>query len=135
MSCLFIEANIKLLEIIAAESKIPIILGYVRISDGKLYNSAALCSEGHHRGTYDKILLPNYDVFDEDRYFTSGKSIGVWQINYNGNIVNIGIQICEDLWDHDYDCKVSRLQKDAGADLIINISASPYSEGRLIHRS
>ena len=131
----FIEANIKLLEIIAAESKIPIILGYVRISDGKLYNSAALCSEGHHRGTYDKILLPNYDVFDEDRYFTSGKSIGVWQINYNGNIVNIGIQICEDLWDHDYDCKVSRLQKDAGADLIINISASPYSEGRLIHRS
>ena len=131
----FVEANIKLLELIAAESKIPLILGYVRISDGKLYNSAALCSEGHHQDTYDKILLPTYDVFDEDRYFTAGKSIGVWQINYNGDIVNIGIQICEDLWDHDYDCKVSRLQKEAGADLIINISASPYSEGRLIHRS
>ena len=131
----FINKNSNLVESIAKYSSVPIIFGFVRSVDNKLFNSAALCSKGIHHGTYDKILLPTYDVFDEDRYFTPGDSPGIWQININGNDVNVGIQICEDLWDHDYDCKVSFLQKKAGADLLINVSASPYSEGRLIHRS
>jgi len=131
----FINKNSKLVESIAKDSSVPIIFGFVRSVDNKLFNSAALCAKGFHHGTYDKILLPTYDVFDEDRYFTPGDSPGIWQININGNDVNVGIQICEDLWDHDYDCKVSLLQKQSGADLLINISASPYSEGQLIHRS
>ncbi|MFC1784637.1 NAD+ synthase, partial [Candidatus Neomarinimicrobiota bacterium] len=63
-----------------------------------------------------------------------GKNSGICEIVINGKKVNLGIQICEDLWDREYDIKVSKLQKEYGADLIINISASPYHEGRMIER-
>ena len=82
----------------------------------------------------DKILLPTYDVFDESRYFSAGKKPGVWSININDKIFNLGIQICEDLWDSNYDIKVVNDQKNNGADAIVNISASPYSKQRLKDR-
>ena len=130
----FVADNLLILNEIASQSTIPMIVGFVRAENGKLYNSAALCQNGKVTNTYDKMLLPTYDVFDEDRYFEYGRTPGIWKLEVNGKIVNIGIQICEDLWDEEYDTKVSKLQKDAGADLIINISASPYHEGRIAER-
>jgi len=130
----FISQNEMLLKQIAEQSTIPIILGYIRKGNRGLYNSAALSSAGEIIDVYDKMLLPTYDVFDEERYFISGKSPKIWQVKINGSILKIGIQICEDLWDHDYDCKVTSEQKRLGAEIIINISASPYHEGRIYDR-
>lgn len=130
----FVDDNIKYLNEIAAKSITPLIVGFVRKENGRLYNSAALCQNGKVTDVYDKILLPTYDVFDEDRYFENGKVPGICELSINNETINLGIQICEDLWDDDYDTKVSTLQKDAGAELIINISASPYHEGRITER-
>jgi len=130
----FVEDNLNTLNEIAAQSTVPMIVGYIRRDGNKLFNSAALCFDGKVSQTYDKILLPTYDVFDEDRYFEQGKTPGIWKIKLQNKEVNLGIQICEDLWDVDYDTKVSLLQKENGADLIVNISASPYHEGRIIER-
>lgn len=130
----FVDDNLIILEEIATQTTIPMIIGFVRKENGRLYNSAALCQNSKITETYDKILLPTYDVFDEDRYFHNGKNPGIWEIVHNGKKVKLGIQICEDLWDEEYDTKVSKLQKEKGADLIINISASPYHEGRITER-
>ena len=96
----FIDQNLSYVSHIAANTSKPLILGYVRKKDDKLYNSAAVCFEGKIQSVIDKILLPSYDVFDEDRYFSSGESPKITSIPCNGKNVNIGIQICEDLWDH-----------------------------------
>lgn len=98
-----------------------------------IYNSAALCYDGKIQFVQHKTLLPNYDVFDEVRYFESAKSVYVHK--FRGE--NIGISICEDIWnDADYWKKrryeidpVQRLV-DKGATVLINISASPYAYGR-----
>jgi len=130
----FVDDNLITLKEIASQATIPMIIGFVRKENGRLYNSAALCQNGKIVNTYDKILLPTYDVFDEDRYFENGKIPGIWKMVIDGKKVNLGIQICEDLWDRDYNTKVSKLQKEKNADLIINISASPYHEGRIAER-
>lgn len=98
-----------------------------------IYNSALLCSDGQIKFTQQKTLLPNYDVFDEVRYFESAKDVFVH--NFAGE--RLGISICEDIWnDADYWKKrryeidpVQRLV-DKGATILINISASPYAYGR-----
>jgi NAD+ synthase (glutamine-hydrolysing) len=130
----FVNRNIRCVESIAKQTTIPLILGFIRKEGIRLFNSAALCQSGEIVNTADKILLPTYDVFDEDRYFQSGKDPQVWAINTNGETVNIGIQICEDLWDQDYECKVSEKQHKLGAEILINISASPFHKGRLPER-
>ena len=131
----FVEKNIKVLESIAKESKAPLIIGYIRKEGLDIYNSAAVCYDGEIQTVYDKILLPTYDVFDEERYFTSGKYPEIITVPFKGGHIKIGLQICEDLWDQEYDCKVSMIQKELGADFIINISASPYHEDRLLKRN
>jgi len=131
----FIDQNNLELDQISIQSTIPLIIGFIREENGRYYNSAALCQNGRVDQTYDKILLPTYDVFDEDRYFTAGENIGMWPVQINGETFQLGIQICEDLWDTNYDRKISLEQKNAGADFIINISASPFHEGRLTERS
>ena len=124
---LFIEQNLKTLEIIARHSSIPMIIGYVRKASTGLFNSAAICYDGKLQASFDKILLPSYDVFDEKRYFNSGKYPKIHSLKHNNLNTKIGIQICEDMWDDKYLCKVSKEQKKMGANMIINISASPYS--------
>lgn len=126
----FVDKSIKITKEISKFSTKPMIFGCIRRKGLKLYNSAAICYSGIVQKYIDKVLLPTYDVFDERRYFSSGEKPAVWGFSFNGKIIKIGIQICEDLWDDDYDCKVSEIQKDLGANLIINISASPYSKGK-----
>ncbi len=98
-----------------------------------LFNSALLCYDGKIQFVQNKTLIPNYDVFDEMRYFESAKDVYVHE--FRGE--NLGISICEDIWnDKDYwkqrlytnDPVEKLIQK--GADVLINISASPYSYGK-----
>jgi NAD+ synthase (glutamine-hydrolysing) len=95
--------------------------------DGAVYNAAAILADGRIVGIYRKMHLPNYGVFDEQRYFQPGLRPGV--IELAGQ--RIGITICEDIWLPGPPC--SELAR-AGARLILNISASPYHAGKGLER-
>ena len=130
----FIENAKNALDEIAQESTIPIILGNTMMEDNKLYNCAFFCEKGEIISHYKKRLLPTYDVFDEARYFTSGSEPCVVKVSINGENVYLGLQICEDLWDKNYSCDLVEELKAKGAEIIINLSASPYRVDRLLDR-
>lgn len=130
----FVDANIKALDRLVARIKgIGVILGFVDRVGGHLFNSAALFEGGKIIKKVSKQLLPNYDVFDEKRYFHPGSAYSSFM--YKGT--SLGITICEDIWnDKDYVPTtmysvnpVSQLAE-SGASLLINISASPYNTGK-----
>ena len=130
----FIENAKNALDEIAQKSTIPIILGNTMMEDNKLYNCAFFCEKGEIISYYKKRLLPTYDVFDEARYFTSGSEPCVVKVSINGENVYLGLQICEDLWDKNYSCDLVEELKAKGAEIIINLSASPYRVDRLLDR-
>jgi len=119
----FIEANRKALdEVAAASSDIITIVGFVdRTSD--IHNAAAIIADTRLAAIYHKVYLPNYGVFDEYRYFKSGVDIPVFRLRN----FSFGVNICEDIW---YPGGPTKLQALAGAQLVINISASPYHAGK-----
>ncbi|MFX0061954.1 MAG: NAD+ synthase [Candidatus Hermodarchaeota archaeon] len=112
------------------------IVGFVDYDKTSLYNAAAIFEANELAGVVYKVLLPTYDVFDEDRYFTPAKEqdIAPVKVNIKNREVKIGVEICEDLWDHDYDLKVTDLLKKRGADLIVNLSSSPFHIGKRFER-
>ncbi|MGB2988174.1 MAG: NAD+ synthase [Phycisphaerae bacterium] len=136
-----VQKNVAAVDRIASEcSGITAVVGYVQpdpsgIGMGK-FNAAAVCSEGSVLATYAKRLLPTYDVFDETRYFNAGTDVQVVRIQTEQAPARIGITICEDLWnDHQFEGRrmygvdpVERTVAD-GADLLINLSSSPYRAG------
>ncbi len=124
----FIEANVKALkQLIPLTRRAIVLVGFVdRDKAGRLFNSAAVLADGRHMGTYHKQHLPNYGVFDEKRYFAPGGS----PLLLKANGVRFGVTICEDLW-MEQPCR--DLSK-AGAQLVINLSASPYYAGKLKER-
>ncbi len=130
----FVDKNLTVLYSIISQTTVPLILGYIHKDEEHLFNSAAACAAGQQIYRYDKILLPTYDVFDEDRYFTAGTEPGICEIEMAGNVIKLGLEICEDLWDEGYDKNVSKELQSAGVELIVNISASPYHELRLKER-
>ena len=73
-------------------------------------------------------MLPNYDVFDEHRYFSPGTESKTIEVFINGSSISIGLQICEDLWNDSYSRNVTRELIEDGSDLIINISAFKQSK-------
>ncbi|MBU7026417.1 MAG: NAD+ synthase [Theionarchaea archaeon] len=125
----FLEKNKEMLLEIAKNCAIPCIVGFVDVVNGKLCNAAALLCKGI-LGVQYKMLLPNYDVFDERRYFTPGKSQSLFEVCGK----KVGIEICEDLWDHNYDVKPTATLQKMGADIIVNISASPYCVDKIQER-
>jgi NAD+ synthase (glutamine-hydrolysing) len=119
----FIKQNRESLDkIIEHSSGIAVVVGFVD-SDGDIYNAAAVVYDKRLAGIYHKIYLPNYGVFDENRYFQAGTSYPVFNI-YG---VGIGINICEDIW---YEAGPAIVQAYAGARVLTNISASPYHAGK-----
>ena len=114
-------------DIVAATQGCVAVFGFVDGSIGTLTNSAAVASNGTLHGTYNKQLLPNYSVFDEDRYFTPGTSFSLFTIAG----VNVGVTICEDIWQADGPVQQ---QAKAGATLNININGSPYHRGKFDER-
>jgi NAD+ synthase (glutamine-hydrolysing) len=119
----FIAANLQALQqIIAASQDIVTIVGFVD-KTADIHNAAAVICDGELKGVYHKQYLPNYAVFDEFRYFDAGQSAPVFRLGD----VPIGVNICEDIW---YPGGPTQEQALAGAQLIINISASPYHAGK-----
>ncbi|MGE5172865.1 MAG: NAD+ synthase [Betaproteobacteria bacterium] len=119
----FVKDNLRTLkEITKATRGITAIVGFVD-SNKHIYDAAAVISNGKLVHVYHKILLPNYGVFDEYRYFKPGRRFPV--ITVRG--VNIGVNICEDIWFAD---GPARTQAVAGAEIIIAINASPYHKGK-----
>lgn len=116
----FIEDNLEALQEIVQESyDICSIVGFVDKKDD-IYNGAAIISNQKLFGVFHKKQLPNYGVFDEYRYFKPGEDLAVYLIN--GAVV--GINICEDIWYPDGPAHMQA--KKGGAEVILNINASPY---------
>ena len=131
----FVDRNVQVLEVLrSAVGNVPMVVGYVHPNGNSLYNSAALLQNGEISGRYDKVLLPTYDVFDEDRYFTPGENRTPLVAKIGSETISLGVEICEDMWDEDYTCKVTDELVEAGAELILNISSSPFNEGKLFER-
>jgi len=134
----FVRKNKEALEeIVRNNVEIVGAVGFVDYDDaGNLYNAAAIFEGNELVGIKYKTLLPTYDVFDEDRYFkpSKEKDIQPVEIKINGEKINLGVEICEDLWDQRYDIKVTDLLAERGADLIVNISASPFYAGKRFER-
>ncbi len=123
----FIEENLKALkEVQKHSSGLTVVVGFVD-AQNDIYNAAAIINDRKLVGVYRKIYLPNYGVFDENRYFQAGKDCSVYTIAGIG----VGINICEDIW---YEAGPTTVQAYSGAEVIINISASPYHFGRINFR-
>ena len=91
----FVAENLRMLEqFAAATGPCAAIVGFVDRQGDHLYNAAAVCANGKVMGTYRKHLLPNYRVFDEERYFEPGESFSLFRIAG----VTCGLTICEDIW-------------------------------------
>ena len=135
----FVRASLDLLTRIAAltDERFGLVVGCVTPNTagaGKpLFNTAALCHRGIVAGRHHKTLLPTYDVFDEDRYFEPG--LTVQPFDYLGH--RLGLTVCEEVW-NDRDFWPKRLYErdpvcelaDQGADVLINISSSPFTIGK-----
>jgi len=123
----FIKQNKESLNRITEHSSgIAVVVGFAD-SDADIYNAAAVLYNKNLVGVYHKFYLPNYGVFDENRYFQAGKECPVFTI-YG---IGIGITICEDIW---YETGPATVQASAGARLLVNISASPYHAGKGLSR-
>ena len=122
----FVKKNIEYFnKIVEKCAGISTIIGFVEEEDKKLYNSAGVICNAKMVGVYRKKHLPNYDVFDEKRYFTPYDKTEIFELNG----LKIGVNICEDIWI--FDDNVVKKQKEMGADLIINLSASPFYSGKV----
>ena len=100
------------------------VIGFAEQKGKHLYNSAALMCDGKHIATYRKMLLPNYGVFDEKRYFNAGEE----PVRFSLKGAQIGLTICEDIWQESGPGKT--LCQKGGVDLLLNISSSPYHKGK-----
>jgi NAD+ synthase (glutamine-hydrolysing) len=119
----FIEANLRALADLAGLSRgLTVVLGFVDKRDD-IFNAAAVLHDGVHVGSYHKRYLPNYGVFDENRYFRAGTEAPVFQI---GDAV-VAANVCEDIW---YPTGPATAQALAGAELIVSINASPFHAGK-----
>jgi NAD+ synthase (glutamine-hydrolysing) len=133
------DANAQLDRIVGASAGLTVVVGTPDLVDGpryhhaaaptpdqiggQVYNSAAVAHDGRMVDIYHKIFLPNYGVFDEERYFEPGNECPVFEING----VNVGVNVCEDIW---YDEGPTTVQRAAGAEVIVNINASPYHHNK-----
>jgi len=124
----FVKDGLKALARVAKSvNSIIAVVGFVNRSGKDLYNAAAVIYKGEIKGIYHKMMLPNYGVFDEIRYFKAGTAPSVFRIQ---DLV-FGVNICEDIWHKDGPTNAQAAQ---GASLIININASPYYAGRIKER-
>ena len=123
----FVRANQDALQEVAKRSgDLVVVVGFVHAAQ-RLYNAAAICHQGETLAVYKKHLLPNYGVFDEHRYFEPGR--GHFLLETPDAV--IGVCVCEDAWSPKGPL-VS--QGDAGAQVVVNINASPFHKNKLRER-
>lgn len=111
-------------EVSAACTDVVALVGVPLAEEGVAYNSAAVLTDGTVAGFYRKILLPNYAVFDEKRYFAAGDRAVVLCVDG----IRLGVTICEDIWEDDGPGETAAVVGDA--DVIVNLSMSPYHRGK-----
>src|SRR3954471_23635120 len=136
----FVPLNLeRLAELHAAVGEVPLLVGYVDQNEGAgqpFRNAAALLQRGQPVQRVFKSLLPTYDVFDEDRYFEPASSTEVLAIGGR----KIGVTICEDIWTSRYlprrlyGMEPVAMLMERGAEVIFNLSASPFTAGKLQRR-
>jgi NAD+ synthase (glutamine-hydrolysing) len=110
-------------EVAEEATDIVALVGAPHSEDGRLYNACLVCADGAVRAVYRKRLLPNYGVFDEKRYFEPGTEVALLE---RGG-ANLGLTVCEDLWQPGPPATESAW---AGADVLVNLSASPFHVGK-----
>src|SRR5882724_2147377 len=138
----FVRSSLKPLdEIIAATEGITTVVGTVRpsgLSDGRrLYNSAAIIRDRRLLGFADKTLLPEYDVFDDPRYFEPAREHHLFKVeNYN-----LGVAVCEDFWNDKTFWRERLYSNDPadelihmGSQILVSINASPFNKGKMRQR-
>jgi NAD+ synthase (glutamine-hydrolysing) len=119
----FIEANLRALDAVTQASRgLSVIVGFVDKRDD-IFNAAAVLHDGRRAGVYYKQYLPNYGVFDENRYFQAGTETPVFVAGETTFAVNV----CEDIW---YPAGPTAVQALAGAELVVNINGSPFHAGK-----
>ncbi|MBL8181597.1 MAG: NAD+ synthase [Blastocatellia bacterium] len=132
------SATEPLAEIIPHTTGITAIVGTVRANDSKdgrrLYNTAAIIHNGELVGFADKTLLPEYDVFDDPRYFEPSQQRRIFEVNGT----KLGVVVCEDFWNDKTFWKERLYENDPtdevvamGADVIVSINASPFNKGKI----
>lgn len=109
-------------ELIAANLPVALVIGYPRMRDGRLYNMAGVISDGKLVAEYAKQCLPNYQVFDEKRYFAAGADACVFALKG----IPTALSVCEDIWFPEPMAQASA----AGAKFMLNLNASPYHQGK-----
>ena len=118
----FLDRAAAALQELAAQTRgIVALVGFPESAED-VYNAAAVLADGEVAAIYRKMYLPNYGVFDEQRYFQSGAEAGIFELNG----IPIGVTICEDIWEPGPPAMTEAL---AGAQVIVNLSASPYRVG------
>lgn len=124
----FVEDNLRTLQRLRPMARgLVAVVGCVdRGRRGQLYNAAAVLADGRRAAVYHKQCLPNYGVFDEQRYFTPGSGPAVLEVGG----VRVGLTICEDLWEK----SPVRVLAEHGCRLVMNLSASPYHADKLRQR-
>ena len=123
----FVRAARASVERIASETRGVVALVGVPLDDGGLYNACAICAEGAIAGWAKKWHLPNYGVFDEKRYFVPSTELAFVEVAGT----KVGITICEDMW---VPGPPTTELAAAGAELVVNLSASPFHVGRAQER-
>ncbi|MGH2775333.1 MAG: NAD+ synthase [Actinomycetota bacterium] len=125
----FVRANRRALSEVASHTDdLLTVLGFVDADGPHLYNAAAICHSGEIKAIYRKQLLPNYGVFDERRYFEPGDRHTLIDTGHGV----IGVCVCEDIWSP---TGPAIAQGDAGAQVVLNINASPFHKGKLDERA
>jgi NAD+ synthase (glutamine-hydrolysing) len=125
----FVDANLEATQAIARASGDAVsIVGFVDRDDDRLFNAAAICQSGKLLAVYRKHLLPNYGVFDEDRYFHPGRE----HVLLETEVGVIGVCVCEDAWSARGPVVA---QGDAGAQVVVNINASPFHKNKGVQRA
>jgi len=123
----FVRDNLKQLNVVVEATKgISAVVGFVD-EEGDLFNAAAFIHDGELKAVYHKVFLPNYGVFDEQRYFTPGHRCPIFELGG----VRIGVSVCEDCW---YPAGPMAWEAHHGAELLLNINGSPYHEGKRVPR-
>jgi len=124
----------KINEIVNLVEDCVVIIGSIRNENDNLYNTAVVIQNGKIVHFVDKCILPTYDVFEENRYFTPSRKIEPVSVKIKGRNVKLGIHICEDLWNNENEINVIDELAKKNADIFINLSASPFYINRIKDR-
>jgi len=133
----FVLENMRMVKHLAATSgELVTLVGAIHFDGVDTYNGVAILQHGQILDWVHKSLLPTYDVFDEWRYFKPERdNLPIPVTLRSGRSLKLGIHICEDLWDEQVDYKVCDILGNAGADLFVNLSASPFVTDKYKERS